>query len=323
MRLRRLAPRPRRSGPRSRRGPGRVCGWWLSARDVDLLRHEPRARVFFLRSGSVRARHRRGVRRSAAVAYERFDSAWAISLVLLADLVPAMLLGPVFGAAADRWSRRGCMVVADVLRAVAFIGIALVDGFAPRVAAGAAGRRGHRPVHPGRARRAAEPREPGGCRRPPRSTARSRTRLHRRPGDRRRWSSWSAVPRRPARQRRDASRLGRSCSPRSASAQRPARRRRARDAVPASARRARGSRPLPGCSGMRMVLGRLRGRALLRAASSTWPSCRSREDCSARRRRLSPCSCALRARVRRRVADRLARRRARPAQVAATCWACS
>lgn len=64
------------------------------------------------------------------VAYERFNSAWAISLILLADLVPAMLLGPVFGAAADRWGRRRCMVVADCTRAVAFLGIVLVDSFA-------------------------------------------------------------------------------------------------------------------------------------------------------------------------------------------------
>lgn len=64
------------------------------------------------------------------IAYDRFNSAWAISLVLLADLVPAMLFGPLFGAAADRWSRRRCMVVADAIRAVAFAGVALVDSFA-------------------------------------------------------------------------------------------------------------------------------------------------------------------------------------------------
>lgn len=63
------------------------------------------------------------------VAYERYNSAWAISLVLLADLAPAMLFGPVFGAAADRWSRRNCLIVSDVLRGAAFLGIALVDSF--------------------------------------------------------------------------------------------------------------------------------------------------------------------------------------------------
>jgi MFS family permease len=67
------------------------------------------------------------------VAYERFNSAWAISLVLLADLIPAALLGPVFGAAADRWSRRKCLIVSDMLRGVAFLGIALVDSFAATV----------------------------------------------------------------------------------------------------------------------------------------------------------------------------------------------
>jgi MFS family permease len=63
------------------------------------------------------------------IAYDRFESPWAISLVLLADLLPAMLLGPVFGAAADRWSRKWCAVGADLIRAGAFIGIALVDSF--------------------------------------------------------------------------------------------------------------------------------------------------------------------------------------------------
>jgi MFS family permease len=64
------------------------------------------------------------------VAYERFNSPWAIGLVLLADLVPAMLLGPVFGAAGDRWSRRSCLIVADVVRGLAFLGIGIVDSFA-------------------------------------------------------------------------------------------------------------------------------------------------------------------------------------------------
>lgn len=61
------------------------------------------------------------------IAYERWHSPWAITLVLLADLVPAMLFGPLFGAAADRWSRKRCMVLADVLRLGAFVGIALID----------------------------------------------------------------------------------------------------------------------------------------------------------------------------------------------------
>ncbi len=45
-----------------------------------------------------------------------------------------MFLGPVFGALADRWSRRWCAVAADVLRVVAFLGVAFVDSFAATVA---------------------------------------------------------------------------------------------------------------------------------------------------------------------------------------------
>lgn len=68
------------------------------------------------------------------VAYDRFDSAWAISLVLLAELVPAMLLGPLCGAAADRWPRRRCVVIADLIRAGAFVGVAVAGSFGLTVA---------------------------------------------------------------------------------------------------------------------------------------------------------------------------------------------
>ena len=68
------------------------------------------------------------------VAYDRFDSALAASAVLLSDLLPAIVLGAVVGAAADRWSRKAILVGADVLRAAAFIGIALTGSFALTIA---------------------------------------------------------------------------------------------------------------------------------------------------------------------------------------------
>src|SRR5215210_1121355 len=101
---------------------------------LDLLRHEARARVFF----AVLTQSALGTGAAYValllVAYERFHSPWAISLVLLADLMPPMVLGPIFGAAADRWSRRSCVIVADLVRVGAFAGVAFVDGFAATVA---------------------------------------------------------------------------------------------------------------------------------------------------------------------------------------------
>src|SRR4051812_21542952 len=63
------------------------------------------------------------------IAYERFSSAFAVSAVLLCELVPAMALGAVIGALADRWPRRALLVTGDVVRAVAFVGLALVGSF--------------------------------------------------------------------------------------------------------------------------------------------------------------------------------------------------
>jgi MFS family permease len=101
---------------------------------LSLLRLEPRARWFF----AVLAQSSLGTGAAHValllIAYQRFHSPWAVSLVLLADVVPPMLFGPILGAAADRWPRRLCAVVADVLRAVAFLGIALVDPFVSTVA---------------------------------------------------------------------------------------------------------------------------------------------------------------------------------------------
>jgi MFS family permease len=96
---------------------------------IELLRHERRARVFFAALAQSALGTGAAYVALLLVALDRFDSPWAIGLVLLADVVPAMLLGPLFGAFADRWSRRGCTIFADVLRAVAFLGLVLVDGF--------------------------------------------------------------------------------------------------------------------------------------------------------------------------------------------------
>ena len=99
-----------------------------------LLRAEPRARWFFVALTQSSLGTGAAYPALLLIAYERFHSPWAISMVLLADLAPAMLFGPLFGALADRWSRRWCAVVADVVRAGAFVGVALAQDFALTIA---------------------------------------------------------------------------------------------------------------------------------------------------------------------------------------------
>ena len=64
------------------------------------------------------------------VAYHRLHSGWAIALVLLADFLPGIVLAAPFGALADRFSRRSLAVGGDLLRAGAFIALAVLPSFA-------------------------------------------------------------------------------------------------------------------------------------------------------------------------------------------------
>src|SRR3954471_15157960 len=94
-----------------------------------VIAKEPRARWFLLANAQSAIGTGAAVIALVVLAYDRLHSPWAISLVLLADFLPVMLLGPLFGAVADRWSRRGCAVAADTLRAGAFVGLGLVHSF--------------------------------------------------------------------------------------------------------------------------------------------------------------------------------------------------
>jgi MFS family permease len=95
---------------------------------LNLLRLEPRARRFFGAFGQSALGNGAGYVALIVLAYGAWHSPWAISLVLLADFLPAMLFGPLFGAAADRWSRRRLAIASDIARAVAFMGVATVGG---------------------------------------------------------------------------------------------------------------------------------------------------------------------------------------------------
>ena len=55
------------------------------------------------------------------LAYDRFGSAWAVVAVLLPDLLPAVVFGPLIGALVDRWGWRTCAMLGDGIRCMAFL----------------------------------------------------------------------------------------------------------------------------------------------------------------------------------------------------------
>ena len=64
------------------------------------------------------------------VAYERWRSPWAITIVLFADYCPRMVLGPLTPRLTSWAGRRTCLVGADVVRALATVTLALCHSFA-------------------------------------------------------------------------------------------------------------------------------------------------------------------------------------------------
>ena len=82
------------------------------------------------------------------LAYERFDSAWAVSAVLLPDLLPAIVLGPVLGALVDRIGWRACATIADVLRCLAFLVVMSASSLAAMIAGAALAGLGTALFHP-------------------------------------------------------------------------------------------------------------------------------------------------------------------------------
>src|SRR4051794_21906532 len=114
-------------------GPGLLFDTTAMGAAIALFRREPGSRLFFAAHAQSSIGTGAGYVALLVLAYERTGSAWVVTLVLLADFLPSMVLGPLLGVAADRWSRRSCAIAADVLRAVAFVGIALSHGAAPMV----------------------------------------------------------------------------------------------------------------------------------------------------------------------------------------------
>src|SRR2546423_15543670 len=90
-------------------------------RILGLLRGEPRARRFFAAYAQSSLGNGAGYVALVVLAYDRWHSPWAITLVLMADFIPAMLLGPLFGAVADRSFRRRLARLSDLMRAMVLL----------------------------------------------------------------------------------------------------------------------------------------------------------------------------------------------------------
>jgi MFS family permease len=93
-----------------------------------LWRSERRARWFFAAHLQSALGTGAGYVALLLLAYEQIGSAWGATAVLIADLAPAMLLGPLLGGLIDRTSRLGCAIAADVIGALAFAALVFADG---------------------------------------------------------------------------------------------------------------------------------------------------------------------------------------------------
>src|SRR3954464_6258880 len=71
------------------------------------------------------------------LAFDKTGSPWAVTAVLVPDLLPAIVLGPLLGAVVDRVGWRTCAIPADLLRALAFGPIAMWDSVLAIISAAA------------------------------------------------------------------------------------------------------------------------------------------------------------------------------------------
>jgi len=101
---------------------------------IELWRHEPGARAYFAAVAQGALAGGAAYVAVMLVAYERLGSAWAASLILLAELLPGMLFGPLIGAWLDRHDRLRAVIASDVVRAAALAAMIVAPGAVPMFA---------------------------------------------------------------------------------------------------------------------------------------------------------------------------------------------
>ncbi len=97
---------------------------------ANVWRSERRARWFFVAHLQGALGTGAGYVALLLLAYQQIGSAWGATAVLIADLAPAMFLGPLLGGLIDRTSRVGCAIAAECIGALAFCGLTFAHGTA-------------------------------------------------------------------------------------------------------------------------------------------------------------------------------------------------
>src|SRR3954451_8914118 len=101
---------------------------------LELCKREPRARPYFLAVAQGSLATGAAYVAVMLIAYTRLGSAWAAAAVLLAEMAPGMLAGPLIGAWVDRHDGVRCAVAAEAVRGAAMAAMIVVGGTAPFIA---------------------------------------------------------------------------------------------------------------------------------------------------------------------------------------------
>jgi MFS family permease len=96
-------------------------------RQLDLLGRAPSFRLFFLATLSSGLGTWLAVVALTIDVFDRTQSAKWVSALLIADFLPSVAIGLLFGPLIDRFSRRGLMIAADLARCAVFVALPFAD----------------------------------------------------------------------------------------------------------------------------------------------------------------------------------------------------